>query len=119
MKKYILSFIIASSVILSAFLYAQAATTPTITNETVFTGSKITLKASAEGTAPINFYWYKNGTFVGISETIVFEKIALTDAGTYMVTAKNLVGEANSDPLTIVVITPVSPSNVKITIIKS
>jgi hypothetical protein len=117
MKKYLITLAVALSMVFGVFLYAQGATTTT-TSETIYTGSKVTLKATADGTLPITFYWYKNGTFVGVMDTMVFDKIALTDAGTYTVTAKNIAGEGSSDPLTIIVITPSSPSNVKITIIK-
>lgn len=118
----LISFFFAAS---SAYLNAQT------TNETVYTGTKVQFSATADGTTPINFTWYKNGSLLIPDGTIVtvtssasqssytndiltFNGIRTSDAGTYIVTAKNVAGSADSSPVAMLVIVGVGPNNVKI-----
>jgi membrane carboxypeptidase/penicillin-binding protein PbpC len=98
-------------------LSAQTPPNPDI-SETVFTSTKVTLSATADGTTPITFTWFKNGVQVSTGTSLVFNSIQTSDAGTYKVTATNSVGSADSNNATLIVIVPVAPSNVKITITK-
>lgn len=98
-------------------LSAQTPPNPDI-SETVFTNTKVTLSATADGTTPITFAWFKNGVQVATGTSLVFNSIQTSDAGTYKVTATNLAGSADSNNATIVVIVPVAPSNVKIVVTK-
>lgn len=98
-------------------LSAQTPPNPDI-SETVFTNTKVTLSATADGTTPITFAWFKNGVQVATGTSLVFNSIQTSDAGTYKVTATNAVGSADSNNATVVVIVPVAPSNVKIVITK-
>jgi len=113
MKKIIFSIPI---VLIGLAIYALAQTTPTTAEYTALAGQKVVLAAAAEGTAPITFYWYKDTSLIGVSDSITFTSISLANAGTYRVTAKNLVGETSSDPIRLIVVTPVAPNKVKITV---
>lgn len=115
MKKILslLSFMLVTSL----GLFAQTPQNPDI-SETVFTNTKVTLSATADGTTPITFAWFKNGVQVATGTSLVFNSIQTSDAGTYKVTATNTVGSADSNNATVVVIVPVAPSNVKIIITK-
>jgi hypothetical protein len=115
MKK-ILSVILLS-VISSLGLAAQTPPNPDV-SETVFTNTKVTLSVTADGTSPITYTWFKNNVQVATGTSLVFNSIQTADAGVYKVTASNTVGSAESNNATLVVIVPVAPSNVKITIIK-
>lgn len=110
-------FLILSLFIASVGLSAQTPPNPDI-SETVFTNTKVTLSATADGTTPITFTWFKNGVQVSTGTTLVFNSIQTSDAGIYKVTATNIAGSADSNNATLVVIVPVAPSNVKITITK-
>jgi len=113
----ILSTFILFSILGSASIGAQTPPNPDV-SETVFTNTKVTLNVTADGTSPITYTWFKNNVQVATGTSLVFNSIQTADAGTYKVTATNTAGSAESNNATIVVIVPVAPSNVKITIIK-
>jgi hypothetical protein len=116
MKK--LKALLGYLILTTAVLCAQTPPVADVT-ETVFVNSKVTLQVTAEGTLPITYNWFKNGVAYGTPSTsLVFNSIQASDAGTYKVTATNMVGSAESNNAIIIVITPVAPSNVRITIIK-
>ena len=110
MKKLLLGSII--SLLLSVAAKAQDV------SETVFTNTKVTLTVTADGTLPITYTWFKNNVQVATGTSLVINSVQASDAGTYKATATNLAGSTDSNNATIVVITPVAPSNVKITITK-
>ena len=87
-------------------------------SETVLTNTKVTLTVTADGTLPITYTWFKNNVQVATGTSLVINSVQASDAGTYKATATNLAGSTDSNNATIVVITPVAPSNVKITITK-
>ena len=115
MKKLLLSIPV---ILLGLAIYALAQTTPTpaVAEYTALTGQKVVLVASAEGTTPITFYWYKDTSFIGVSDSITFASVSTANTGTYKVTAKNSVGEADSEPVRLIIITPIAPNKVKITV---
>jgi hypothetical protein len=76
------------------------------------------LTATADGTAPITYAWFKGTTQVATGSTLVFNSIQTADAGVYKAVATNPGGSTDSNLATLVVITPVAPFNVKITITK-
>jgi hypothetical protein len=116
--KQILSVLLAS-VILSSSLAAQVAPQPNPdVSETVFTNTKVTLTVTADGTSPITFAWFKGNTQVATGSTLVFNSIQTSDAGVYKAVATNVAGSTDSNLATFIVITPVAPSNVRITITK-
>lgn len=117
MRKIIISAIILLSILGGASVAAQVAPNPDV-SETVFTNTKVTLNVTADGTSPITYTWFKNNVQVATGTSLVFNSIQTTDAGTYKVTASNTVGSAESNNAILVVIVPVAPSNVRITIIK-
>ena len=114
MKKLFLAFFL--SVLLSVISAAQTPN-PDV-SETVFTNTKVTLTVTADGTSPITFTWFKGTTQVATGSTLVFNSIQASDAGVYKAVATNTVGSTDSNLATIVVVTPVAPSNVRITITK-
>jgi len=104
-----------SLVTLGAYLYSQGAAV-TETTYTALVGQRVVLNATAEGTTPITFNWYKDGTFIGVTDTITLTSVQTTNAGVYKVTAINAVGQADSEPVRLIVVTPVAPNKVKITV---
>ena len=116
MKKILSVFLLLS--ILGSITTAAQVAPKTDVSETVFINTKVTLNVTADGTSPITYTWFKNNVQVATGTSLVFNSIQTTDAGTYKVTASNTVGSAESNNATIIVIVPVAPSNVKITIIK-
>ena len=101
-----------------ALLTAQttAPETPTATNieNIVYTGSSITLYATAEGTTPITYNWYKDNIWIGITDSFVLQNIQPSNSGTYKVIANNIAGFSESEPYKLTVITPTPPEKVKI-----
>jgi hypothetical protein len=116
MKKLI-SAIFASIVLVAAVVAQTSSTNPDL-SETVLTNTKVTLTATADGTAPITYTWFKGTTQVATGSTLVFNSIQTADAGVYKAVATNPGGSTDSNLATLVVITPVAPFNVKITITK-
>ena len=115
--KQILSVLLAS-VIMSSVLVGQTSPTNPDVSETVLTNTKVTLTATADGTGPITYAWFKGTTQVATGSTLVFNSIQTGDAGIYKAVATNVAGSTDSNLATLVVIVPVAPSNVKITITK-
>jgi hypothetical protein len=116
MKKLI-SAIIASIALGSAVAAQTSSTNPDV-SETVLTNTKVTLTVTADGTSPITYAWFKGTTQVATGSTLVFNTIQATDAGVYKAVATNTAGSTESNNATLIVIVPVAPSNVKITITK-
>lgn len=106
MKKLLLAFALITSCI-----FAQD------TTSTININSKVTFTATADGTAPITFQWYKDGALIATGDTYIIPAIGTANAGVYNVVATNVAGSATSNNMTIVVyIPPTAPSNVKITV---
>ena len=116
MKKLLSS--IFASIVLSCASFAQTSPTNPDVSETVLTNTKVTLAVTADGTGPITYAWFKGTTQVATGSTLVFNSIQTADAGVYKAVATNVAGSTDSNLATIVVITPVAPYNVKITITK-
>lgn len=81
--------------VFGAFLYSKD--NAPVGNTNIYVGSKVTFKAASEGTQPISYYWYKDGSFISASDTIVFNKISNDDVGIYTVVAQNVAGEASNE----------------------
>lgn len=114
MKKILFGTML-SLLTLGAFLYSQGAAV-TETTYTALVGQKVVLNVTAEGTTPITYNWYKDGTFIGVTDTITLTSVQTTNAGVYKVTAVNMAGQADSDLARLIVVTPVAPNKVKITV---
>ncbi len=93
-----------------------AAQTPESFN--VYVGQRVQMKATAEGTTPFTYAWYKGTTQItsATADTLLFNSIQLSDAGSYKVTLTNFAGSGESQTVALVVIQAVAPSNVRITI---
>lgn len=114
MKKVILiSILLLLSV--GVYLLGQAVA-PTEVTYTALAGQRVVLNASAEGTTPMTFNWYKDGTFIGVTNTITLTSVQTSNAGVYKVTAINSVGQSESEPTRLIVIVPIAPNKVKITV---
>lgn len=59
-------------------------------------GAKAVLTASADGTPPITFEWFKDGNKIADGPTLTIEKLAAEHAGAYTVKASNQYGSATS-----------------------
>lgn len=112
MKK--LFFLIASLFVLPISAVAQA----TSESFTAYVGQRVQMKVTAEGTAPFTYAWYKGTTQItsATTDTLLFNSIQLSDAGSYKVTLTNFAGSGESQTVALVVIQAVAPSNVRITI---
>lgn len=70
---------------------------------TFFTGSNITLTATADGTAPLSYQWKKGSDILSGQNgpTLTLSNVTNADAGTYSVTVTNAGGTATSQNLVI------------------
>lgn len=68
-------------------------------NQTVLEGDSVTFAVSAEGTAPLNYQWYKDEVAIegAISKTYTIKNVTVEDLGNYKVIVTNTEGEAMSD----------------------
>lgn len=112
MKK--LFFLIALLFVLPISAVAQA----TSESFTAYVGQRVQMKVTAEGTAPFTYAWYKGTTQItsATTDTLLFNSIQLSDAGSYKVVLTNFAGSGESQTVALVVIQAVAPSNVRITI---
>jgi hypothetical protein len=110
MRKLLLPFVLFFASVLGA------QTTPE--SFTAYVGQKVELKVTAQGTAPFTYVWYKGSSVItaATTDTLLFNGIQLTDAGSYKVVLSNFAGSAESQTVALVVIQAVAPSNVRITI---
>jgi hypothetical protein len=78
---------------------------------TVNTTQQVTFIATAEGTAPVTWQWLKNGLPIAgaTSNSYVISSATLSDAGSYRARATNAGGSAESNTITINVVTPIAP----------
>jgi hypothetical protein len=70
------------------------------------------MTASADGTAPFTYQWYKDGTAITVTAATQSFQLSTLTAGVYTVKVSNQAGSAVSNPVKLVLIAP--PSNVKI-----
>ena len=65
----------------------------------VLEGDSVTFTVSAEGTAPLNYQWYKDDVAIeeAIREIYTIESVTAEDLGNYKVVVTNTEGEAVSD----------------------
>jgi hypothetical protein len=117
MKKLLSSLLLVIG-LASSTLFAQSSGTAAASSEPFYTGTKITLRGEALGTPTPTFAWFKDNTQVSTGTDLVFNSIQTSDAGVYKVRATNLAGSADSSDMTAVIITAVSPTQVKIIVIR-
>ena len=94
---------------------APAITTPPAAAN-VAAGKTATFTVTASGTAPLSYYWLKNGTAIANggnisganTATLAIASVTATDAGNYSVTVSNVVGTVTSAAAALSVI--LSPS---------
>ena len=101
-----LSFLLA----LVATLGAQVPVTP------VPAGRKVIFSASAEGTTPFTYIWFKNGQPIAgeTSSSLTIENVSAADSGTYRARISNSVGSADSNEIAIAI--PQGPSRATISL---
>ena len=86
-----------------------AGTKPALTTQpvskSVATGASHTFSATASGTAPLTYAWYKEGRLVasGSNADLVFAAVAPSDGGTYRLVVSNSAGSAVSESATLTV----------------
>ena len=68
-------------------------------SQAVLEGDSVTFTVKAEGTAPLNYQWFKDETIIegAIGETYTIENVTVEDFGNYKVVVTNTEGEAESD----------------------
>jgi hypothetical protein len=78
---------------------------------TALPGDTITLSASADGTAPISYQWYRNNSVVSqaTSNVLTLANLVANNAGNYYLVAGNAAGVATSLVAQVTVILPPSP----------
>ena len=64
-------------------------------------GDKLSLKAAADGKAPLSYQWYKTGVAIAgaTTDTYSVDKVDNKDVGNYYCVAKNALGSAQTDPV--------------------
>jgi hypothetical protein len=86
-----------------------AGTKPAITTQpvskSVATGASHTFSATATGTAPLTYAWYKEGRLVasGSNADLVLASVAPSDGGTYRLVVSNAAGSAVSESASLTV----------------
>ncbi len=94
MQKYVALFL---SLIVSSC--AQAATPVTV-------GQSATLTATADGTPPFTWQWFKNGTKLSsVANPLLLPNMQITDSGSYTVIATNSAGSSPATPAAILAVT--------------
>jgi hypothetical protein len=73
---------------------------------TIRSGESASLSARAEGTAPMTYQWFEDGTAITGATSRVYVTRPLNAPATYTVKATSPCGSRTSDPLTISVATP-------------
>jgi hypothetical protein len=78
---------------------------------TALPGDTITLSASADGTAPITYQWYRNSSTVSqaTNTDLTLANLIANSAGNYYLVAANAAGRATSMVAQVTVILPPSP----------
>ncbi len=68
-------------------------------SQAVLEGDSVTFTVSAEGTAPLNYQWYKDDVAIegAISETYAIESVTAEDLGNYQVVVTNTEGKTVSN----------------------
>lgn len=82
-------------------------------NKTVDVGGSISLSVEAEGTAPLNYAWSKDGTPVsmGIGNILPIMNAQVSNEGIYSVTVSNAAGSVVSNDVTVTVTPAPEPTN--------
>ncbi len=77
---------------------------------TVHAGSPASLGVEVSGTAPLSYFWSKDGASLPgqTNALIVFTAVRTNDAGVYGLTVSNAWGTAHSDPMTLTVLPDVA-----------
>jgi len=77
---------------------------------TLFEGRKAVLSASATGTPPLSYQWYRNGSLVpgATNSSLTFYPVASTNAGNYTVVVGNTFGSVTSAPAATLTVTPIT-----------
>jgi hypothetical protein len=98
---------------ISAIVALAPTIPPTITREpqstTAYATTSLILSVSVDGTQPISYQWYKNGSPVSgaISATYRVDSVTTNYAGSYTVTARNTAGSVTSaPPVSVSILTP-------------
>jgi hypothetical protein len=68
--------------------------------QTIMAGSNYAFSVTASGSAPLSYYWFKDGTQLpgATQATLALNNVATTQAGNYSVVVSNFVGSVTSAP---------------------
>ena len=102
-----IAFLAVAALFIFSSIVAHASTA------TVTPGKKVTLSVAANGTAPFNYQWKKNGVNISgaTSSTYVISGVQLQNAGNYTVAVSNAAGSTTSDVGTLTVVAGVADIN--------
>jgi hypothetical protein len=90
-------------------VYVPAGITTQPQSQVVTQGQNVSFSIVASGTAPLTYYWYFNGTYLGSADnnsSISINNIGTNNAGNYTVVAQNNWGSATSSVATLTVLSP-------------
>lgn len=82
-------------------------------NKTVNVGGSVSLSVEAEGTAPLNYVWFKDGTPISteIGNVLSIMNAQTSNEGIYSVKISNAAGSVTSNDVTVTVTTPPTPDS--------
>jgi len=101
MKVFSARFSLLASVFFGLFFSGSV---PVIAStQAISPGQLVTLTATADGTAPFTYQWYKNGNILAgaTGSTYTLNSFQAADAGTYTATISNSAGSTNTDDATL------------------
>jgi alpha-tubulin suppressor-like RCC1 family protein len=96
-----------TSLFLTRGAHAQDGQPPSLTanleSKTTVSGDSVTFKATAEGTGPLSYQWYKDGIALSgqNSSSLLLSGVALSDEGSYTVVVTNRYGSVTSKVATL------------------
>jgi hypothetical protein len=79
---------------------------------TAFSGESITLSATAAGTAPLTYQWFRNGVAVGSGTSLTISRASVASQGDYTVEVTNRLGRTTSLPVRLTVDTSARLANI-------
>lgn len=80
-------------------------------------GEPVSFSITVDGTAPLSYFWYKDGSPLNINESSIrISSAASSDAGTYWVVVTNSAGTLESEHVTLAVLMPQPPAAATLTL---
>jgi len=89
----------ATSDLASLIVHASLVITQQPINDTLCSGSSMTLTVAATGTLPFSYQWYKNDTLIPLAQDSLYiiDSVSTTDTGSYLCIINNMCSSAISN----------------------